>query len=138
MSVTFKKWMWLTLLLTLVLGMSLGILLDALVLGRDDVANQHDQSRGDRTERFKAKLERELSLTSDQMRKLETVLAANREKADAFWKQSRESYNELRKEFRQAIRDTLTPEQQTKYDEMVRKHDERRKNEKRAEDQERR
>ena len=70
------------------------------------------------------------------MRELDSVLANNREKADAFWKQSRESYNELRKEFRQAIRDILTPEQQEKYDEMVRKHDERRKKENRSEEQE--
>lgn len=135
MPVTFKKWMWLTLLLTLILGVSLGILLDALVLGRDDVESEHSQNRGDRNERFKARLENELSLTSDQMRELDTVLTANREKADAFWKQSRESYNELRKEFRQAIREILTPEQQEKYDEMVRKHDERRKKEKRSEEQ---
>ena len=138
MPATFRKWMWLTLLLTLVLGMSLGILLDALVLGRDDVQSGHNQSRGEKTERFKAKLENELGLTPDQMQELDTILASNREKADAFWKQSRESYNELRKDFRQAIRDILTPEQQTQYDEMVRKHDERRKKEKRSEEQERR
>ncbi len=136
MPVTFKKWMWLTILLTLILGMSLGILLDSLVLGRDDVESGHDQGRGDRNDRFKARLESELSLTPEQMRELDTVLANNREKADAFWKQSRESYNELRKEFRQAIRDILTPEQQEKYDEMVRKHDERRKKENRSEEQE--
>ena len=47
MPVTFKKWMWLTILLTLILGMSLGILLDSLVLGRDDVESGHDQGRGD-------------------------------------------------------------------------------------------
>lgn len=138
MPATFKKWMWLTLLLTLILGMSLGILLDALVLGRDDRGGQHGQSDGDRNERFKAKLERELKLTPEQMQELDAVLASNREKADAFWKQSRESYHELRKEFRLAIRDTLTREQQTKYDEMVRKHDERRKKEKSNEEQERR
>ncbi len=138
MPATFRKWMWLTLLLTLILGMSLGILLDALVLGRDDRGGPHGQSDGDRNERFKAKLESELGLTPEQMQELDTVLASNREKADVFWKQSRKSYQELRKEFRQAIRDMLTPEQQNKYDEMVRKHDERRKKEKRSEEQERR
>jgi hypothetical protein len=122
--------MWLTLLLTLILGMCLGILVDAFVLGRDVNGDRQGQTRGDRTERFKAKLERELSLTPEQMQELDTVLIANREKADAFWKKSRESYNELRKEFRQAIRDMLTPEQQEKYDEMVRQHDERRKKDK--------
>jgi len=136
MQATFKKWMWLTLLLTLILGVSLGILLDALVLGRDDVGSRHDRSRGDRTERFKSKLESELGLTPEQMQELDTVLASNREKADALWKQSRESYLELRKELRQAIRDTLTPEQQKKYDEMVAEHDERRKRENRSEERE--
>jgi Spy/CpxP family protein refolding chaperone len=136
MPASFRKWMWLTLLLTLILGMCLGILLDALVLGRDEGGDRRNQSRGDRTERYKAKLENELGLTPDQMNELDRVLTSNREKADAFWKQSRESYNELRKEFRQAIRALLTPEQQEKYDEMVRKHDERRKKDKGNEEQE--
>jgi Spy/CpxP family protein refolding chaperone len=117
--------MWATLSLTLVLGMSLGILLDRFVLDRDDSRTQRRHRDG--SDHFLTKLERELDLSSEQKAQLEKVLAANRQKARDFWKHTRGSYAELRQEFRQEIRTVLTPEQQKRFDEMMAKEDARRR-----------
>jgi Spy/CpxP family protein refolding chaperone len=117
--------MWATLSLALVLGMSLGILLDRFVLDRNDSRTQRRHTDG--SDRFLTKLERELDLSSEQKAQLEKVLSANRQKARDFWKQTRGSYAELREEFRQEIRTVLTPEQQKRFDEMMAEEDARRR-----------
>jgi Spy/CpxP family protein refolding chaperone len=118
--------MWVTLLLTLVLGMSLGVMLNELVLGGGQAESSEEDRRGGRTNRFKNMLERELDLSAEQTQDLEKVLGANDEKARDFWKQTRSAYAELRTEFRQEIRALLTPEQQKRFDEMMAKHDKER------------
>ncbi len=116
-----RKWMWATLVLTLILGMSLGVRLDR---------NLHFWSHGhdseSRSRRFMSMLEKELELSSEQKENLTKVLAANREKADAFWSDTRNSYAELRKEFRKQIRSVLNPEQQERFDAMMAEVDARR------------
>jgi hypothetical protein len=118
--------MWVTLFLTLVLGMSLGILLDRFVLkgGESDEGSHDGRSR---RERFIEHLDNELDLSPEQKASLEDVLAANRKKADAFWKETRSSYAELRKEFRQEIRVLFAPEQQKIYDQLLAAEDAKRK-----------
>lgn len=126
MPMRSRKWMWVTLFLTLVLGMSLGTLLDRFVLesGRSDSGRNHDRSS--RSERFIEHLDNELDLSPEQKANLEEVLADNREKADAFWEETRNSYAELRKEFRQDIRALFAPEQQKRFDEMLAAEDAKR------------
>ncbi len=113
-----RKWMWATLILTLVLGVSLGVLLDHNI----DFQSR-DGDRQSRSGRFLSMLETELELSSDQKEDLTKVLAANREKADAFWMEVRSSYADLKKEFRRQIRSVLNPEQQERFDAMMAKHD---------------
>ena len=127
MPVRSQKWMWVTLLLTLVLGVSLGVLLDRFVL--NEARGDTRQSREGRNhgERFIDHLESELKLSAEQRENLEQTLATNREKANAFWTETRDSYTELRKEFRQDIRDLLNPDQQKRYDELLAAEDARRK-----------
>ncbi len=116
-----RKWMWATLVLTLILGMSLGVLLDRNI---DFWSHGHDSES--RSRRFMSMLEKELELSSEQKENLTKVLAANREKADAFWSDTRNSYAELRKEFRKQIRSVLNPEQQERFDAMMAEVDARR------------
>jgi hypothetical protein len=106
--------------------MSLGILLDRFVLNvrMDDFA--HDRDRESRNERFIEHLDHELNLSPQQKVELQDVLGANRTKADAFWKETRSSYAELRKEFRQEIRALFSPEQQKRYDEILAEADAKR------------
>lgn len=127
MPLRSRKWIWVSLTLTLVLGISLGILLDELVLGGERDSRRGESSRQSRTERFKAKLENELDLSREQKEELEKALASSNERARAFWKETRSAYSELRKEFRQEIRALLTPEQQKRFDEMMAREDARRK-----------
>ena len=124
-----RKWMWTSLLLALILGLSLGFLLDRLVSGQ-----RESRDSGERSGRFMSRLESELDLTSGQKEQLEAVLAGNHERADAFWKQTRAAYTELRKEFRAQIRDVLTPEQQERFDAMMARADARREQRRKRED----
>jgi Spy/CpxP family protein refolding chaperone len=127
MTIRSRKWMYVTLLLILVLGMSLGVLLDRFVLieARGDTRESRDHR--EHGERFINHLQSELKLSPEQRESLEDKLATNREKAEAFWKETRSSYGELRKEFRKDIRDLLTPDQQKRYDELLAAEDARRR-----------
>jgi hypothetical protein len=128
-----QKWMWVTLLLTLILGLSLGVLLDRFVLKEARGDTRESREGRNHGERFIDHLQSELKLSTEQRENLEQLLTVNREKADAFWKETRSSYTELRKQFRQDIRDLLAPDQQKRFDEMLAAEDARRKkrNEKR-------
>jgi len=118
-----RTWMWASLVLTLIVGVGIGVAVDRVALER--AGDRGD--RRDRGERLSARLARELDLTSEQQAKVEAVLAANRERARQFWRESQASYETLRQEFRQDIRALLDPEQLARFDEMVRRDDERRR-----------
>jgi Spy/CpxP family protein refolding chaperone len=118
-----RKWMWASLVLTLIVGMGMGVAIDRLVLEREG----RDGARGERVSGLAARLRDELQLTPEQQAKVEAALAANRERARQFWRESQTAYENLRTEFRQQIRALLDPEQQTRFDEMVQRADERRR-----------
>ena len=129
MPIRSRKWMWVTLLLTLVLGMSLGVMLNEFVLGGEQSGRSsraQDGDRKDRSARFKAWLEKELDLSSEQMANIENVLGAYNEKSREIWSQSQDAYRNLRMEFRQEVRAFLNSEQQKRFDEMMAEHDKRR------------
>ena len=117
-----RKWMWAALGLALIVGMGLGVALDRLLLEREGY-HRH----GERGARLLAKLTDELALDSEQQVALEKTIASNRERAHAFWSESRAAFDTLRQEFRQDIRVLLKPEQQKKFDEMVAREDEKRR-----------
>lgn len=133
MPMPSRKWMWVTLLLTLVLGMSLGVMLNELVLGGERGERSERSERGqdgdrkDRSERFKTWLEKELELSSEQIANLENVLDAYNERSRKVWSQSQDAYHDLRMEFRQEVRALLNPEQQKRFNEMMAEHDKRRR-----------
>ena len=115
--------MWTSVLLTLVVGIGMGVALDRLVLDRDG----DDGGRRQRGSGLAARLNEELRLTPDQQAKVEAALAANRERARKFWSESETAFETLRGEFRHDIRALLDPEQQARFDEMVKRDDERRR-----------
>lgn len=116
-----RKWMWVTLGLTLIVGMGSGVALDRLLLERGS------HRYGERGAKLLTKLTHELDLDSEQRAALEKTIASNRERAHAFWSESRAAFDQLRQEFRQDIRVLLNPEQKKKFDEMVAREDEKRK-----------
>ncbi len=132
-----RKWMWITLCLTLILGMSLGVLLDRFVLARSGIfSGQSREDRGashrsreERRRGYLEKLSTELDLSPEQKASLEKVLKANREKTHDFFKESRGAYAKLREGFRDEVRILLTSEQQERFNEILaREHDRRKKN----------
>ena len=119
-------WMWVSLTLTLLVGVSLGMVLSQMVRGDRGRAEgpRHEERRG-REGRLFEKLDRELDLTEAQRAELRARLDANRDKARAFWDGTRREHAELRRQFRQEIRALLTPEQQKRYDRLISKENHR-------------
>ncbi|MBZ5528895.1 MAG: hypothetical protein LAN71_13465 [Acidobacteriia bacterium] len=74
------------------------------------------------------RLTQELSLTEAQRKSLDPLLAEFQGKIQVIHKQFEPQMNELRESTRKKIRALLTPEQQTKYEEHVKRVDEERKN----------
>lgn len=127
MMASAKKWMGVTLLLTLVIGMGAGVLGDRFLLASTSMVRSRagDVDRpggGEHRERGRHMVERlrsRLDLTDDQAARLEEVMNRNHETAHQFWKDSRQEYETLREQFRADIRELLTEEQQVKFNEMV-------------------
>ncbi len=116
------KWMWVTLGLTLIVGMSLGVVVDRLLLDTG-----HYRGHRERGAELLAKLSHELELSPEQEAALEKTIESNRERAHAFWSGSRAEFDKLRQEFRQDIRAVLNPDQRKRFDEMMAREDEKRK-----------
>jgi Spy/CpxP family protein refolding chaperone len=124
--------MWVTLLLTLILGMSLGVMLNELVLGgekgerNERSSRSTDNDRESRSQRFKSWLQKELELAPEQVEQLEKLLDGYSEKSRQISSQSQKAYHDLRMEFRQEVRTFLNPEQLERFNELMARHDERR------------
>ena len=125
MVASARKWMGVTLVATLVIGMGAGILVDRFVLASTVHSRARDMDRrgsGEHRERGQQMVERlrsGLDLNDDQAARLEEVMNQNHETANEFWKNSRQEYEALRQQFRADIRGLLTDDQQGKFDEMV-------------------
>ncbi len=136
MMASAKKWMGVTLVATLVIGMGAGVLVDRFLLASTltgltgltgstvhSRARGVDRSRGgehsERGRRMVERLRSGLDLTDDQAARLEEVMNRNHETAHQYWKDSRQEYETIRQQFRADIRELLNEEQQGKFDQMV-------------------
>ena len=132
MSASAKKWMGVTLVATLVIGVGGGVLVDRFLLASAVHSRGDDRSRGgdddhrERGSRMVERLRSGLELTDEQVARLEEVMNKNHETAHEFWQNSREEYEALRKQFRADIRTVLTDEQTVKFDEMAAEYDAKR------------
>lgn len=127
-----NRWIGLTLLSTLALGIGVGILLDRTILERvvhSGGADAESREGSDaRARRWFKKLTSELDLSPEQQERLKEVLAKRHDSAHAFWSESRAEFEKLRQSFRRDIRELLNDEQRERYDEMLAAYDARRKN----------
>jgi Spy/CpxP family protein refolding chaperone len=71
----------------------------------------------------------ELGLSQEQRDQIHQIFARNEERMKAYRSESRARLDELRKMLRDEINAVLTPEQKKKNDEMIRRFEERRKQE---------
>jgi len=73
------------------------------------------------------RLKAELNLSDSQLTQLEQILDGTTKKFQSAQQQADAQLNALRQEARAAIRQILSPEQTQKFDELVRRWDERRR-----------
>ena len=129
MMASAKKWMGVTLLATLVIGLGAGVLVDRFLLASTSRSRAHSSARdvdrsgdgehGKRGRRMVERLRSGLDLTDDQAARLEEVMNRNHETAHQYRKDSRQAYETIRQQFRADIRVLLTERQQVKFDEMI-------------------
>lgn len=125
MVASAKKWMGVTLLATLLMGVAAGVLVDRFLLAPTVHSRASDADRrGDRGHRdhgrgMVERLRSGLALTDGQAAELEAVMNENHETARQFWDNSRKEYEALRQQFRADIRAVLNDDQQSKFDDMV-------------------
>ncbi len=126
-----RKWMSVTLVSTLVLGIGAGILIDRLLLvpsvfSSDRVERRGGRDHRDHGRRLMEKLRSELDLEDAQAVAVEQAMSENHEVARQFWKDSRLEFETLRAQFRNDIRAVLTEEQNARFDEMLAERDKNR------------
>ena len=129
MMATARKWMWLTMATTLVIGMGVGVLVDRMLLLPTVSSNvrgpsgegRHGRHRdhADHARRMVERLSDELDLDQEQTEVLAAVVNKNHETAQTFWRESRREFEALREQFRTDVRATLTDEQKVRFDELV-------------------
>lgn len=72
--------------------------------------------------RMRDRLIRELTLTPQQRTQVETIMQNSHQKMDVVYAQANDQMEDIRKATRTQIRLLLTPEQQTKFDQWIAKH----------------
>ena len=134
--------MWTSVGLTLLVGVSLGLVGDRLFFQgpapnttpiwfvcREGSLDTEDQPGYLYPERFRKKLleglSLELSLSQQQQDELNEMLENRRVGAREFWEDFRHAYCDVRDQFRSDIRELLESEQQQKFDEMTERLDRR-------------
>ncbi len=132
MVATARKWMSVTLVATLFIGVGAGILVDRFLLGPTAFGADVERRSGrggdhrDHGRHMVERLEERLDLNSDQVVQLEAVVNRHHETARAFWKDSRSQFETLRVQIRHDIRELLTEEQKVEFDTMVAEYESKR------------
>ena len=70
---------------------------------------------------------RDLNLTSDQQKQIQAIFSDTRARYAALHDKSDPEYERVRQEGRERIRETLTPEQRPKFEDLLRRMDEDRR-----------
>jgi Spy/CpxP family protein refolding chaperone len=78
-------------------------------------------------ERIVRRLTRDLNLTPDQVNQLQQIMDDSEKKMKDVRTQVRPQFDAIRREGHEHIREILNPEQLKKFDEILRRHEERRK-----------
>lgn len=143
-----RKWMWLSVGLTLLVGASLGLMADRVLLrppvtmamARPDngpmwfVCGERSRDVEQEPgyvypEGFRKSLveglSRDLKLSDTQRVELETMLEDRRQGAREFWEDLRHAYCDVRDRFLADIRELLEPEQAALFDAMIAEDDDR-------------
>jgi Spy/CpxP family protein refolding chaperone len=116
---TSQRKAFLAILVSVLIGIVAGILLDQGLL----MKSFRVFSSPPPYVRFKNRVIKDLGLTSTQQAQLEQLLQRRQEAFDDFRKSMEGRYMEMRVATRDSVRDLLTPEQQSKFDALVKEFD---------------
>jgi Spy/CpxP family protein refolding chaperone len=111
------------------LGIALGVLGTYVVTTRVFAHGQppaHNPASG--RAHYIDRLNRELNLTPDEQKQIDAILTTVQARFDAIHESVVPQYEDARKSGREQIRQLLTPDQQTKFDDFLRRMDEEHKN----------
>lgn len=116
-----RLWFGAFVLLVFVMGLAAGIAVDRYTRARPEPPFGRGPlgGRPPAAAVLVERLDRELNLSADQQRQLESVLQRNRQRMQAFQASTREEFETLRRELDAEIRAILTPEQRAKFDERA-------------------
>ena len=107
-----------------VLGVVVGLLGERLIERR---WGREHESWKERRAKVVDRFSRELNLTPEQRDQLARILDETGQRYQTLHEQVRNQYNEIRQSGRQRIREILTPEQRTRFEEIAKKLDEERR-----------
>ena len=127
MPASRKAAVWLALIFLLGAGLG-GVLGFVAGNGRTQASARPRKSPEVRRAEMVAQLDRELHLTAAQRESLDPILEGFQEQFQAIHTQVEPQMKEAREASRKKIRALLTPEQQGKYDEYLKRTDQERKN----------
>lgn len=117
-----KKMALVSFLAIFLFGLAVGVVVDRYVF-----ENSHKpERRHDPSDFLFHKFSDNLSLDENQKLELKRLLEEIKEKHRAIRKSDRGRYNEIKKEFDDDFRKILTPDQVTKYNQMVKEFEEKR------------
>jgi Spy/CpxP family protein refolding chaperone len=122
---TRKAALWVA--IVFLLGATLGGMVGYGYAHRSVSAASAPAPEAERRARGVARLTRELSLTNDQAKELDAIVAQWHAEMKVIHDQNDARLEQERQKGRDEVRAILTPEQKPKYEEFLRKHDEERK-----------
>ena len=125
MKTKYKILVALTLLAVFGLGVAAGILGERYVVHKKDRRTSAGRPHPPSPESWA----KELGLSEDQQAQMQEIFKKNEERMKAYRTESRARLDDLRKMLWDETNAVLTPEQKKKNDEMIRRFDERRRNE---------
>ena len=101
--------------------------------GRERSPERGRQGSGERGAEFRERLARELDLDENQRAQLDAFVEGNHAEARAFWEDTHTRYRELRRRFREQLREILTEAQRERFDSWTSEMERRRDPESRGE-----
>ncbi|MGB6200668.1 MAG: hypothetical protein WBF35_14075 [Candidatus Acidiferrales bacterium] len=109
------------------LGIALGVVGTYVVTTRVFARGADERTPASQRAHYLDRLDHELNLTADQQKQIDGILAGVQSRYDAIHQSVVPQFDQARQDGRAQIRQLLTPEQQPKFDDFMKRMDEERK-----------
>jgi hypothetical protein len=115
------------LVVVFVLGAALGVVGTYVVTTRVFAFGSNDHNPATQRAHYIDRLDHELNLTADEQKQIDGVLTGVQARYDSIHQSVAPQYDQVRQDGRAQIRQILTPDQQPKFDDFMRRIDDERK-----------